>query len=697
MVRTDGRNEQLKLWSQHHANAVILSLLESDPDVGPQVVRQVFGTTSGEALADSEKGDRPTAADALFARERIETVARRVRLSPGFESVTGLLPSIFKLMRRDVSLPARAVAVLGRVLNAGFKMPKLGFRDDSIGPPRRDWGDMQPDLFFPPMNLDWLEGQAQLGLLGHRDELRYAIPKEAIDTYSPPGVYGRLYNLIGATFERKGAAEPVQAAAVLRHARTTSRFPDPETDRVTAEEKRDSWLIHTILNGKQPMPLILGDDGSYAARWQYTDLHFGDELGRDVRTYELPDLEATIDVEDDGPHLRSIQFRYREPGDGYAAGGTDAYGPWQSVDMRPGFDPVWRQERARRALAGGMLLTAQIDQHICRGHLVPEVYSVAMQKYLSADHPVLAVLQPRLDEVDVVNFNADAMIWGPYGLLTCASAITSLGFKQRFRNRLAGMDWRGFQPRGASIHPQHYAPEVHRLYWTDVIVPYVDDALAGLAPAWSDAPTEALLRWKSETIAMFEAIRFVWPTFAPWDGVPRESWLDPSEFATGAPGEPAFSPVHTFEDVKAAIAFCVYHATMAHSWPNVRQMLAGGDPDYATFGLRERIDGVAPTGEIDTVWQDAASAHASDQLYALTVGHVLTELPVDTFDRELNGAVSGHFTDTLAGTDRALAARFLKLTDRLQDCAARSRFHGRSGLSDVRAYGLGYQLTRANR
>ena len=695
VVRAGGKVSPFTFEREIDVDAAVLALIESHPDIEPKDTEAAFGASAERALRRALE-ERPLPSKSVLSSEGIAAIARRAIAAEGLESVAGVLPGIMAVMRRRVSIPARVVAVLARLLQRDFKMPALGFRRGEAGPPRRDWGSLRPDLFFPPMNLDWLKGQAEVGLLGHLKDLRYAIPKEAVEAHSPSGVYGLVYDMIGLGFEREGVGEPVEAPAVLAEALSpdTRRFPVSETSYLSAAEKRDEWLAHTILNGKYPMPLTADGSGRYTARWLYSDLAFGDELGRPARTYELPDLTAQLDVRDDGVHLGQIAFRYRRGDDAaYRRGGDEAYEPWQTVDMRPGQAEVWRQERAKRVLAGAILLTAQIDQHVARGHLVPEVYSVAVRRYLAEDHPIRTVLMPRLDEVDVVNFNADALIWGKYGLLCCASAITSEGFAKRFRDRLAGMDWKGFAPRSRSVHSHHYAPLIHKHYWDEVVVPYVVEALKPLADAW-DADTNG---YRQQALAMFDAVRLEWPQFEPWDAVARSAWLDASEFADGTPGTSAFSAVRSFEDVQAAVAFCLYHATMAHSWPNVRQLQAGGDPDFASFGLRKRIDDPEPANIDDTAWQSAASAFASDQLYALTVGHVLTELPVDTFERELRGVMAGDYKDHLRGTPDALAARFEAERSTFKALAAQSRFHGRRYLEDTRAHELIYQLSRANR
>lgn len=589
-----------------------------------------------------------------------------------------------------------------KVLRAVFRQlfrPQVGWSwrtDEPEGPPRRAFARPANPLFSAGMNDDWQLAQTRDSVLKHGGATALAVPERLVTRAIGDDLLRTLLEpLIGARFQRQHGDGPTNAADRLAEWKRLGKFEEGPTATMTPEERRGSWLVHHLLNGMAPAHLRVVDGEPDVFELHYTSIDdlFGDELGRAYDTYRLPEIVTRFVRIDGRVHVDSLRMRYRRvvgvpPGD-YANGGEASYGPWSTVAMRDPTVPVWRKERARRIVCSASLLHGQIDLHISLGHLVPEVIALAMEiAPLSADHPVRQLLTTRLAEVTLVNRGADAVIWGDAGLLTTCSALTSTALRRRFRRRVAAVHWRSFRPRRTSIAPSHYAPLVHDLYWTNVVDPYVREGLetlgGGLQAWWDhDLPTR---RWTEEMRRMFAQLQANWPAWAPWDGVtPASAWLDASEFAHDVQGP------CTTDDVVQLCRVAVYLSTLGHSWANVRQIMAGGDTSFATFGLRAELDDPAPANPADdAAWHARADMPACDNLYQLVVGDVLTHVDVDNFEKELMQATAaGVAPDPMTGT-RSLAARFQSIARQIHQLVP-------PGVYDKWADEAAKQLTRTNR
>jgi hypothetical protein len=588
--------------------------------------------------------------------------------------------------------------ILRSVFRGLFK-PQEGWKwrtDEPEGPPRR-WFSAPPNaLFSAGMNDDWQLAQMRDSVLKHGGATAVSIPERlVVDTIGNDILRTLIEPLIGARFQRQHGDCPGEAPQRLEEWKKLGKFEESPTASMTPEQRRGAWMVHHLLNGMAPAHLRVVDGEPDAFELHYTcvDDLFGDEIGRAYDTYRLPEIVVRFVRVHGVVEVDTIRMRYRRvhgvPATDYQNGGEASYGAWSTVAMRDPNEPAWRKERARRIVCSASLLHGQIDLHISLGHLVPEVIAVAMETArLSDDHPVRLLLTTRLAEVTVVNRGADAVIWGDAGLLTVCSALTSTALRRRFRRRVAAVHWRSFRPRRASIALSHYAPLVHDLYWTQAVTPYVRDGLDSLGggiTSWWERDTSTR-RWTEELRRMFAELQANWPAWAPFDGVtPASAWLDASEFAHDVDGP------FTADDVAQLCRVSVYLSTLGHSWANVRQIMAGGDTTFATFGLRAQLDDVPPRNpDDDSAWHGRADMPACDNLYQLCVGDVLTHVDVDNFQKELDGATAaGVLADPMVG-ERSLAARFHALTPLIHTLVTQ-------GVHDKWSNVCGMQLTRTNR
>jgi hypothetical protein len=586
-----------------------------------------------------------------------------------------------------------------RTVFRGLFKPQQGWSwrtNEPEGPPRRAFTAPPNALFSAGMNDDWQLAQMRDSVLKHGGATAVSIPERlVVDTIGNDVLRTLIEPLIGARFQRQHGDCPGVAPERLAEWKRLGKFEDSPTADMTPEERRGSWMVHHLLNGMAPAHLRVVDDEPDAFELHYTSVDdlFGDEIGRAYDTYRLPEIVVRFVRAQGLVEVDTVRMRYRRvqgvPATDYQNGGDASYGPWSTVAMRDPAELDWRKERARRIVCSASLLHGQIDLHISLGHLVPEVIAVAIETArLSDDHPVRQLLTTRLAEVTIVNRGADAVIWGDAGLLTVCSALTSTALRRRFRRRVAALHWRSFRPRRTSIAPSHYAPLVHDLYWNQAVTPYVReglDTLGGGIQSWweHDTPTR---RWTEELRRVFAQLEANWPAWAPWDGVtPASAWLDASEFAHDVHGP------FTAEDVAQLCRASVYLSTLGHSWANVRQVMAGGDTTFATFGLRAQLDDLPPANpDDDTAWHARADMPACDNLYQLSVGDVLTHVDVDNFQKELHGETAeGVARDPMTG-ERSLAARFHVLTPLIQTRMTQ-------GVHDKWSDVCAMQLTRTNR
>lgn len=571
--------------------------------------------------------------------------------------------------------------------------------------PRRRWDVPFSGLYPRGLNEAWCDAQIEHVLVNHGQVLSVALPEDLLRQGLDPSAFGRLLRpLLVAKHKRVGGAVPT-----LAHKRYAKRwdfdFVKPDSawtpPVVVANQPLAPWppnnqrqslppgaknglrLVHELLNGMAPPHLAVDRDDQgqpigWRARYRFTDLPMGDAFDRSHGAYyRLPDVDVTLRLIGGYAQIDAIHLRYRDltsPPD-YAAG-TATYGPWRTIAM--GAAPTSAlQDAARQVLVGVMGLSGQLDGHVAMGHILMETFAVAVHRTLNDQHPVARVLLPRLEEVDVVNRNADDQIWGPLGVFPVCSALTPEAISQRIRERLCATDWVSFRPRSTTIAPNHDAPRVFTAYWEQVVTPYVDDAIPPVAQ-WS--PQQV-----TEMQSFFEELRQAGQQYglrhAPWDGGPAD-WVDDAELAPHkAPGTDVF-PLVPVDDahVRQLVRFVVYHTTMGHSWPNVRQIQAAGDPEYGAFGLKDDLD---PTTFTPAGWAQA-QPDPSDALFQMLVADTLTRLDVETFAKELTPGI--RVPDPI---QPGLAARFAQLAPHLPNPQV--------PFPDPLLGALAHQLSRCNR
>lgn len=517
------------------------------------------------------------------------------------------------------------------------------------GVPRARW-ELRPSLFFPPgVGERWHTNMTHQGLLAYKACFSFGMPRRLVEQGLRDQVLTAVVApALGLDFVRLSHACPARAPA------WEAELDPPPTGGKPAAELASAWLVDRLLNGMSPAALVNVGGGEVEARMSFRDLAFAPVATTRAKPYVLPDVAVRIGHDATGEAaLTQIRLAYR-----------DATGTYATPIVVTRADPPWRWFRAARAAASANFLAGQLDQHIARGHLVPEVVAVALDRAgVSGTHPVRRILGPRIAEIPGVNFAADGGIWGPDGVLSLCSPLTSDGLAKRMRDRLAGLDWRGYRPPSRSFAPSHHAPPALSGYWSDVVVPYVADALATLGGGL-DAWWEANAAWTRQTRALFEALHGVPLPFTPWDGAvafdTSGAWVDDAEFATGRAAGPTWSPLDEGDpkaDVRQLCAFVIYHSTLAHTWANVRQTTDAGDPDFAVICLAARVDDPPPVGPTDDVWMTAARPAACDLAFQRAVGQTLTKVAVDTLADERHGRASTDLPRDPMNGPAALAAR----------------------------------------
>lgn len=488
------------------------------------------------------------------------------------------------------------------------------------------WGKLQRrklrgerDIFSGKgMNSTWRNWYVTDGVVPRLGLVRKALPEALSD-----GLSGLPKKMAKLLLQRKPGTEDSSATkSALR--KNLSTFPASVT--TGADESRSpAWLVNRMLNGMLPCPLRKVDDEGklfdVAFAWKPEWLHSSTE-------YVLPDVTARLRVTDDAsrPRLDWIDFSHRD--------GASTRIHYESGES----SPKTLQERGRWAFASTYLMAAEVQRHIALGHLITESILVDVETTLSRDNPVSRLLRPRLQRVDVANHIGDALVWGPLGVMVMGSALSSDGLAACYAENVGAFDWKGFLPCSKQLTQRHYAPKVQARFWT-CVNEYVSNAMTQLGigrlfPQAAPDATAAEHRFALELQQFAKALVKSSVPHHPLAGQPRSVWFDPSELAEKSTNEAAFSDITTLDDLKQFLAFTIYCATLGHGWANIRQYDEGGEPEYATFGLRARVDDPLPAGSNDAAWLERARPTAADIGNQLIQGHVLSFLPVGTIGEE---------------------------------------------------------------
>lgn len=580
---------------------------------------------------------------------------------------------------------------------------------------RRGFGT-PPNLIFPPgMGTRWRSAQLDDGLFPRFGGVRHAFPKNLMLSTRPlcQAPWG-VAAFAAALFVRKGHDTTRRGPQVMRritergHTRAEHRIPRLSQRLPTARDRED-WLAARVLNGMAIPPLARVGETTVVARLRFSgmavapDHHPEAPIDGVLAPYEVPDVDITLDTSaPDRVRVTRIAVRYRDRSRaGWHLPGA-AYGPWIEVDPATDPDPV--RIAAVRVASSALLLAGQLDQHVALGHFIPELIDTALHVAgLGDTHPLRRVLDARLAEVALVDWNADAIIWGPDGLFPVTTGLTPKAIADRAAARLGAVDWKGYRPPSTPVHPSHTCPQVFGAYWDEAVLPWARDALDACGgTAWILDPADP---WREAVDRLNDTLQRHWPRHTPWAEAPRDEVVDLARYGDARPVGAPCSRIETPEDLVQFVAFTVFHATLGHGWANVRQLVEGGDPSWSTFALRARLDDPRVLADPDG-WHRAALPIANDVLFQLVIGDVLTTLPVDTFSAETRTAARPGWSaldlpdtriDPLLRRGDGLAARFDALRDDLATIAGRDPWAGDPDLADTFLGAPDFQLSRTNR
>ena len=265
-------------------------------------------------------------------------------------------------------------------------------------------------MFFPPgVGLRWHTNMTEQGLIKYKLCYSYGMPKRLVASgLRDQVIVTVILPMLGLTFRRTQIACPGPVDG------WQDELPVPITQGRSKAELSSTWLVDRLLNGMAPAALVDVGGGGFEARMSFRGLPFEDVAATRAKSYVLPDVAVRIGVDaSNDVVLRGIRLAYRQPDGTYAA----------PIAVTPA-DPEWLRFRAARAAACANFLAGQFDQHIARGHLVPEAVSVAMDLAgLDDDHPIRQILAPRVAEIPGVNLAADGGIWRPDGVLSLCSPV----------------------------------------------------------------------------------------------------------------------------------------------------------------------------------------------------------------------------------------------------------------------------------
>jgi hypothetical protein len=367
----------------------------------------------------------------------------------------------------------------------------------------------------------------------------------------------------------------------------------------------DDWIADRVLNGVHPCHFRTGQPNEYIVdlNWNnYAFSYVGDLSHLSAHEtsklfYEQPNVRASFQLSphDESFTLQSISIQYRnadvlEPVDN----SPEKLGQW--TKYTPGSGRYWTY--AKHVFRCAWLLAGETDYHLARCHLLAEQYLAALRTCVetgyspregayqaapaNTQHPFWRLLEPFLRDVDRINAFGDALVIGPTGVVSAMSALASSAVASRVEHQLAGLDWKGFRPRGA-VCPTHRFALAANIYW-DTIHQYV-------AKEVSDNWHVYLADWAP--IKRFsDALTGRSPRYKPYGGDDNPAtWHDTREMASPrAADQPSMSLIgdQNQDDVVQLATHAIYHATFMHSWINDRQWDDCADPYFTSFGLMSR-------------------------------------------------------------------------------------------------------------
>jgi hypothetical protein len=368
-------------------------------------------------------------------------------------------------------------------------------------------------------------------------------------------------------------------------------YPSNRTLRQEKEHKgstrSEAWFGDRILNGFNPaLPLRTDRENVYVVGYDWSAFE-SDGM------HDLLRVEARFELGPRGLMPIEIDVERREKGL------TSARAPSTPKETftrdSPRFGEAMRAFRCAWAAAG------EVETHLCRAHLNVGQYACAAFRNFRRN-PVRLLLFPHLQEVVAINQAGSSAIFGPKGVLSKNTALTTNACWRRLLWSLGQCDWQGWSPRQPLFGDHRYAKAAN-LFW-DVVTKYVDDFFeshrAGILDSWDEVHAFSfdLVEHAVEHVPH--------PEVEPYDSseiarTPRRARQDGSQGALSPITDRESEPTETaIGNIKQVCRYAIFHATFFHSWTNDGQVDDAGEVVYASFGLRngslgdERDDRIAP-------------------------------------------------------------------------------------------------------
>ncbi len=417
-----------------------------------------------------------------------------------------------------------------------------------------------PDIPLPHV-LTFDYGQGRLNLMPQsypvgRKLALAQVAKEVLDI--------RLRHYMG------GADQTVQQIQDAYRGRTTYTPPGPGPGA-----SDDEILVERLLNGAAPAVFTTTSDGRVHLIYRWDDAQMDG-------VHWLPNVHGVFEAQDGTLVPRSITVQERK--DNGTEPGSELAAP---VTSKPG-EPGWPS--ARHTLLFVNYLDSQLSNHLARGHFNAEQWAMGAFRNLHAN-PLRELLLPHLQEVMVINVEGEAAIFGPDGLITKNSALTSTSVVQRIRRAAQTLDWYGWSPR-APIGPGHRYARVANRYW-ELLGAYIDQ--------WFDDNLVDVIRYWSEVQGFSSDVVGHSVPHAPATLPEGHAWADANEVARAdAPRVEVDGHVRTITPfapagecteehvahLMAACRYAIFHATFWHAWVN--DTTDALEPSYAQYSALDR-------------------------------------------------------------------------------------------------------------
>lgn len=361
--------------------------------------------------------------------------------------------------------------------------------------------------------------------------------------------------------------------------------------RLPGYTRGDDWFGERMMNGMNRGCFVpdAARPGQYWMRYFGVCWHPINDL------YAMPDVAVLFKLKDDGlPLPLEIHLTGRLS--------REDKDPFQTRVFRPGDGDAWLQAK-RLARVTGAVCT-EVEEHFAGTHLNTEQYAIAAYRNLRLN-PVAGLLLPHLKEVCLIDHTANKELIRGY--IPSATALTYDGLRQRTRDILGLLDWRGWRPMEAISDAHSYA-KAESLFW-DVLGDYVDrffarhedairrhwdeirrfsdDLVTHSVPVFLTAPQDAPPDDPRYRDLAAQRLRYYSQQYGFDPDLPRET-VDGevkivSRIAT-ASGDSI--PPQDWRNLKDACRYIIMQATFMHTWINEHQYDDLGEVRYACGGLR---------------------------------------------------------------------------------------------------------------